>query len=297
MRVPISVERQPGLMSTLGYTESLLHVRRFIDSTPALAGTELLDDLRRYTNEDGESDELLGYSFKGLARQLRDFFTRRRLVVVGEETGEIPITAHELHLPAAPGCSARLTTLAAGEETTGFSVDVFGIGGGDEFSLAFEAGYTIEAATRCVRVAYSVPAVWEVVEVSSGDGQGQRYLRLKDINPSCERLAASVPDADPCHSPGLDPSNAVERREFDLPDEASIGLTTTLKIQANREWSSKVGIRLSALDVGVDVAMRAKQSFTTELEYALVSGHRYVAWRRSDNPAWLWRSIPTGSFM
>jgi hypothetical protein len=289
MSIPVSVERSPGLMSTLGYPESVLHVRGFIDSAPELAGTEFVDSLRQYAHKDSRAEEFLGFSLKEIARELQGFLRRRRLSVIAEATGEVPVTVHELHLPRVTGCRASLSTVTSRERHAGFTVDILGIGGGDEFTLSFEAGYSIDTSDRCIRVVHSVPVVWELVEVDSGDTTAPvRFVRLKNVMPSCDRIISETADADPCTGVVPDSPDLAEKREFSLTGDAEHELKTSLKVLANQAWSSTLGLNVSSLGLSAQVTMKSTQSFATNLEYTLVSGYNYLAWRQKNRPTWFW---------
>src|SRR5947209_4926398 len=120
MKIPVIVDRQPGLFSTLGYPESLLHVPRFVAST-AIAPSELFDALADF--QSAELETHLKWPFSNTAEKLKQLFSQKFPVrVLSTQSEYIPVATHELHCPRISGALGSLKVQKSEEKSASCKV-------------------------------------------------------------------------------------------------------------------------------------------------------------------------------
>jgi hypothetical protein len=286
MEVPVKVERQSGLFSTLGYPESVLHLPRFLAETQLLS-TPAGQELSQVTA--AERGTHLALSFRGLAQKLKDYLAKYDVKVIGEQEALITLVVNELHCPRVPGATGRLTVEVTEEESSECSLEILGVGGGDEFTLSFTASDTLEAENNCVAASYSFPAVWEKCQILTGDGRIQPFVRLKDINQRCEKVVGKALDVDACTFTAPDQSFLGVQHEFDLTQAGSLEFGRSLSIEVGSKFKEEFNIKFEKLELNASASYIATKKYKTELEYNLKAGHRYTAFRPQDSSKWLWK--------
>lgn len=291
MKVPVQVERQSGLFSTLGYPESILHLRRFIDDAD-LAATPAGRELAPLVAPGAGTH--MSFSFRRLAESLKDFFSRYDVRVVGEQTAPITVAVNELHCPRVKGTRAKLSVEVEVEEASSCSVEILGIGGGDEHTLKFVARDTLEIEANCVGAVYSFPAVWESCEILTGDGtKVHRWARLKEVLlEDGEKVEGAPLDPDACQltSPAS-PSVAGWEPGFDLTKGEGISFSRQLTLEAGATTKQEVGLKLDKLGLEAKADVTITRKYKTEFEYTLAPGHHYLPFRPPESARWLWKVL------
>jgi hypothetical protein len=289
MELPIKVERQKGFFSTLGTPESLEYLPAFLDE-PQLIDLPGKQVFNPYLIE---SQGRLGERGRKLVKSLEDLFGKydRKPIAGTEERVLIRIAVNELHCPRIPGVKAKLTVEKTQEETSGCTVKVFGVGGGDAFVTTLSTSQTLETENNCVAAIHLIPAVFEKCRMNTPDGGQIEFVQLKQIEEGSRITKGEVLNPDACQT-AVEQYAASERVTFDLLNFPRSNLTEKLRIDAGSTWSGESNVSLEELGLELGAKYEATKTYSTELEYFLVEGYSYAATKPSDSASWLWSWEP-----
>lgn len=282
---PATVERRGGLFSSLGEPESLGHLQKFLRDA-GLTSEEAEEWFAPYLVEtQGPVTDFM----RDAARRLRDFLGKYDAVPVESQEGFITVAVNELHCPRVEGASATLTVKAKEGRKETCGIKIFGIGGGDEFSVTVEAREVIETEGRCVATVHLLPAVFEKCVMSTPDSRQVSFVRLKEVRPR-HRITKGMAldgDADACNAFARDAT--LEGGSVDISDFGAAKLTTGLTIEYGSKWKAESGVKLDKLGLEATAEYEAEKNYTTELDYKLVEGYSYTPLKPAGGASWLWR--------
>lgn len=283
MKVKINVERGKGLFSSIGEPQSIQYLPRF------LRDAHLEDDpvLEPYTAQNQGVRE----SVQDLGRRLKEVLAWYDVRILREETRSLIIAVNELHCPRVPGARGELKIGSVDEESSECTIEVLGIGGGDEFKLTVGEVRGLTVENNCVATYYYVPAVWQECEVTTPDNRQQKFIRLGSVLDDAEVIESKEISDDACKSTDLDQVPGNKRREFDLIQPAGITMSTSLKIDSESTWTAKAKLSLEEIGLEVGTTLKGKRSYSTELTYTLTAGHRYCAYMHERSSRWLWKVL------
>ncbi len=282
-----TVERGGGLFSSLGEPESIRHLQKFIRDTGLMSP----DEQEWFAPYLVETQGPAGDFVRDAARRLRDFLNAYDAVPVESQEGFITVAVNELHCPRVEGASARLTVKAEQGRKETCGIKIFGIGGGDEFSITVQAREVLETAGRCVATVHMLPAVFERCVMNTPDSRQVSFVRLREVQPRNLITKGQVleGDEDACNAFRRHPELDGETETVDISDFASAKLTKGLTVEYGSTWKAESGVKLDKLGLDVTAEYEASKSYTTELEYTLAEGYRYVSLKPADRASWLWR--------
>jgi hypothetical protein len=283
MKVKINVERGKGLFSAIGEPKSIEYLPRF------LRDAHLEDDptLVAYTTQNQGVRE----SVQDLGQRLKEWLARYDVRILSEETRPLTIAVNELHCPRVPGTRGELKIGSVDEESDDCTIEVLGIGGGDQFKLTVGElrGLTVE--NNCVATYYSVPAVWQECEVTTPDNRLRKFVRLDRVLDHAEVIEGKEIVDDACRSPDLDKVPGNKLREFNLTQLAGTTMSTSLKIDSESTWTAQTKLSLKEIGLDIGATLKGKRSYSTELTYTLAAGHRYCAYMHEHSSRWLWKVL------
>lgn len=280
---PLKTERRNGLFTNLG-DPSLQQLRRFMTSagiSPA--------DIERCGLRTVESLGV-GHLLKDTLDKLQQFFSDVR--VLKTETSRIEVSVSELHCPRATGAKAKLSVVRETEEVGDCSIEILGIGGGDEYKTTFSVEDGLETTNgACVAAIYSVLAVFESCELDTPDGQVRRFVRLKRLEPNSESVKGVQLEgtADACQTTDFAALTNVTQEPFDLRGYGAATYQKTLSLARGTKWKGEAKIKLADLGINLGAAYEGSRTHKTELEYSLVGGFDYLAIKPKNERSWLWR--------
>lgn len=282
-----TVERRGGLFSTLGDPESLRHLQKFLKDT-ALTSEDEQEWFAPFMPERQSRARMPDFA-REAALKLHKFFSAYDPVPVEEQDGFITVSVNELHCPRVAGAKAKLTVKAGHGRKETCGIKIFGIGGGDEFSVTVQAKEVLETDANCVATVHMLPAVFERCEMSTPDSRKVSFIRLKEVLPRNLITKGQVLHDDACQAFHLDPGLPGETETVEIADFTSAKLTKVLTLEYGSRWSVESGLKLDKLGAEVTAGYELTKSYATELEYSLVDGYRYVALKPRDRASWLWR--------
>lgn len=282
---PLKVERTNGFFSNLGDSSSLLQLPRFIKST-GLTSPADVELFAAYTIESLGVGSFLREKIEALKR----FFSDTRVIATHKSRIEIAVT--ELHCPRATGAKAKLSVVRETEETEDFSVEILGIGGGDEYTTTFSVGDELETSDgACIAAIYSVLAVFESCEIDTPDGQVRRFVRLKNLEPDNESIRGVklVGAADACQTANFGDLTNVTQKRFEFRDYGSATFGRDLSLERGSKWKGQAKIKLDDLGIDIGASYEGSRTHKTELKYTLVGGFDYLAIKPQNQLSWIWR--------
>jgi hypothetical protein len=284
---PAVVERRRGLFSSLGEPASIQHLDRFLKDAD-LTSPEAQEWFAPYLVE---SQGRVGDFIRDAARRLGDFLSTYPPVPVASQEGFITVAVNELHCPRVEGARATLTVKGSEGRKETCGIKIFGIGGGDEFSVTVQARAEMETEGRCVATVHMLPAVFEKCVMNTPDSRRVSFVRLKELKPRSLITVGKVLDGDEdaCVEFQTHPELEGETETFDISDFASAKLTQGLTVEYGSKWKAESGVKLDMLGLEAKAEYEATKSYTTELAYTLVEGYRYVTLKPADRASWLWR--------
>src|SRR4029077_5786579 len=106
--------------------------------------------------------------------------------VVKTQTSTMKIVVNQLHCPRVAGAEAKLRVIREIEGSNEESVEILGIGGGDEFKTSFAIGESLKANGACISTIHSLQATFELCEINTPDGRVHKFSRLKDLDDRSE---------------------------------------------------------------------------------------------------------------
>jgi len=283
-----TVKRRGGLFSSLGEPESLRHLEKFLKDAD-LTSEEARDWFTPYLI--GRQARARSTDFaRDIARKLQEFFSYYDPVPVEQQEGFIIVSVNELHCPRVVGASAKMTVKAEEGRKETCGIKIFGIGGGDEFAVTLQAKEALETEANCVATVHMLPAVFERCKMKTPDSREVSFIRLKEVQPRNLITKGQVlRDNDACKAFHLDPNLPGETETVEISDFNSARLTKGLSLEYGSKWSSESGVKLDKMSAEVTAGYELTKSYTTELEYSLVEGYRYVALKPHNRGSWLWR--------
>ena len=283
---PLKVERKNGFFSD-AVEPSLSQVRRLLKS----AGITTNADLALLG---GPVESLgMGDSLRGTIDNIKRFFSDTR--VTATQTSRIEIAVTELHCPRATGVKAKLSVVRETEETGDCSVEIFGIGGSDEYTTTFSVEDALETSDgACIAAIYSVDAVFEACEIDTPDRQVRRFVRLKELVPNTGGVKGIqlTGTADACQTTDFGLIN-VNPEPFNLRQfPAASSIQQTLSLERGSKWKGGAKIKLEELGIEFGASYEGSRTHKTTLEYTLVGGFDYLAIKPRNQISWLWRVTP-----
>src|SRR4029077_8305912 len=127
--VPITIERRNGFFRSLGEPGSLQQLRRFRND----AGLTSPEDDKAFAPYSIETQGQITDFIRERANDLKAFFAYYDVRVVKTQTSTMKIVVNQLHCPRVAGAEAKLRVIREIEGSNEESVEILGIGGGDEF--------------------------------------------------------------------------------------------------------------------------------------------------------------------
>jgi len=282
MDIPVSIERRPGFFSSLGSPEALDHLPTFLEEQFARSGYVEAFDQYLVEPQGRITDQM-----KKLFIEFLEFYDPKP-VPGTEEEHYIRVAVNELHCPHVTGAKAKLTVQGSREETINSSIKIFGIGGGDEFTVTIETGETMETEGNCVATTLSVPATFDRCRMNTPDGGHIEFARLKDINWNSKLIKGEVLDPDACTQFTLNNPTA-EQVTFDFIHVPSLTLTPSLTVKAGTKWSNEATVTIEKLGLELGAKYESTLTDTITYDYTLIQGYSYTAMRPYDAAYWLWK--------
>jgi hypothetical protein len=292
-QVAIKVERKSGFFNSLGEVESLRQLRRFKHD----AGLMSPADDQLFAPYMLETQGAVTDFIRRRVADLKKLLSKYDVRVVATETGMLSIAVNELHCPHVTGASATLKLVKEGGETDECSIEILGIGGGDEFKAVFKTGERLEADGACIATIHSIPVVFERCEMNTPDGRVQRFVRTKALETNTEMIEGVVLtlENDACQTANFDVTGGPGKREPINLLKYQGKYVKTLEIEEGTKWTSEAKIKLESFGINVGAKFVLHKTAKTELEYALVEGYSYVALKPPNQFRWLWRALPSAA--
>jgi len=283
MDIPISIERRPGFFSSLRSPEVFDHLTTLMYE-PQLASSGYEQAFDQYLVE---PQGRVTNRMKELFFEFLEFYDPKPIPGT-EEEHYIKVAVNELHCPHVKGAKAKLTVQGSREGTVNSSIKIFGIGGGDEFTVTIETGETLETESNCVATTLSVPAIFDRCRMNTPDGGHIEFARLKDIKWHSRLIKGEVLNPDACTQFKLENPTA-DAVTFDFIHVPSLTLTQSLTIKAGTKWSNEATVTIEKLGLELGAKYESTLSHTITYDYTLVQGYIYTANRPHDAAYWLWR--------
>ena len=284
MKIPVNVERERGLFSTLGYPESARLLDGFLSSS------------RLEASPIGRSLAALSVADTRTHFGLKDWAKKSGLFHCppGEDIGYAGsvhrLSCESIALSARAERGGRLKITESSTGSSSCEVKILGVGGGDAFKLKYEAADTLEVREVCQAFIYSFRAIWEFCEIAEDDGRATRFVRLQRVFPDCEKLLLQRLEPEPCFDKTFDPRLAEEQCEVDLRGQDGVTVTKTLKVVSEIKFKGSAKVELEAFGLDIGAKFEGERSYETEFHYVLPGGRRYLAFRPPDAGAWLWHT-------
>lgn len=285
MKIPVNVERERGLFSTLGYPESARLLDGFLSSSRLEASP-----IGRSLAALSVADTRTHFGLKDWAKKIQDFFTVHPVKILDTQEAYIALAVNQLHCPRVPNAEASLKITESSTGSSSCEVKILGVGGGDAFKLKYEAADTLEVREVCQAFIYSFRAIWEFCEIAEDDGRATRFVRLQRVFPDCEKLLLQRLEPEPCFDKTFDPRLAEEQCEVDLRGQDGVTVTKTLKVVSEIKFKGSAKVELEAFGLDIGAKFEGERSYETEFHYVLPGGRRYLAFRPPDAGAWLWHT-------
>lgn len=248
-------------------------------ATPGIAGTGVERELRRALGQAVE-DAGVGSRWWDALRRL---LAPEHHTIVGEDQQVIGLDGYWMTLPEVHGATVKLTVTVEASTERSASFMIAGIGGGPQVTLKLKEGLVHETGA-CERVLLSAVATFQKIVVTRQGEAIATYPRLVAIDE--RHLEWSFHPDNPPAGEGL--GDPLSSRGFD--QSASEGSTTaTLDIARGTVWEVSAGLTLANLG-GLEAKVSAKVAYqqAVALEYRLPPGHRYLAARYAELPAYIW---------
>src|SRR6266850_5055032 len=128
----IKVERRKGFVNNLGEAGSLQQLRRFRND----AGLTEPQDDQIFAPYMLEPQGAITDFFRERAADLQRILSRYDVRVLKTQETTFNIAVNELHCPRVQGAEAKLRVIRGIEESTEDSIEILGIGGGDEYKTS-----------------------------------------------------------------------------------------------------------------------------------------------------------------
>ncbi len=284
--VTIKVERKNGLFNNLGKPESvqqLASFRKDAGLTTAYDNKTLAPFL--------ESQGVIN-ALKKKAKQLMDALAYYDIRTIDTTHSEIAVSTHELHCPHIAGAKATSEVLLTEKQSEDCSLEIFGVGGGDDFKISLGYGESLEAEGECVATIHSIPAVFELCEMNTPDGMVRRFARLQSIDDQTKRIEGVTlsGDSDDCEVVRFAkvPGSKEEKINVVKFDKAKLQKTLVLDVGWTWKTSAKVKLEKFGLEVGTNFIL--EKTAKTELRYHLAKG-KYLAYKPQNRLKWLWKVV------
>jgi len=284
--VQIKVERKNGLFSNLGKPESVQQLASFRQD----AGLTSARDNRAFAPF-LETQGAIS-SLKKKAKELMEALDYYKIRVVGTTSTEIAVSTHELHCPHIEGAKATSEVLLTEKQTEDCSLEIFGVGGGDDFKISLGYGESLEAESVCVATIHSIPAIYELCEINTPDSRVVRFARLKSIDKESKRIEGVElsGNSDDCEVISFTkvPGSKEEKISVVKFDKAKYQKTLVLDVGWTWKTSAKVKLEKFGLEVGTNFLV--EKTAKTELKYHLAKG-KYIAYKPQNRLKWLWKVV------
>jgi hypothetical protein len=274
----LKTQQHGDLEEGLGHAESLLHIRRWL-STPGIAGTVVASTLEQLLPEE---DMFLRASWRDAAQRVADFVRGQQTEVVGEERIWVPTQMLSLYRPAVEGAKATISLSADSEHTTSIALEIFGTGGGPEFTVELGWNDKLESEHESLLVNYARLARYSICRIHTRAGWTDPFAKLVELLPDEKLEVRPLPQT---HI-GLIKEAAVPVT-IDLRKQRGI-LTRKLTTKSGVQWKGRVGIKIEAFGVESSVEYLITRSKETEYEYVLPGGYLYQVVQGESPPDWWW---------
>jgi hypothetical protein len=284
--VPIKVERSKGLFNNLGEPESLLQLGRFRRDA-GLTTEKDNQTFAPFLEPQGGTIDFL----KRKAKELREILGYYDIHVIGTTRAEITISAYELHCPHVEGTSATLEAMQTEQQTEDCSLEIFGVGGGDEFKTSLGYGEGLETEGSCAAIVYSIPAIYELCEVNTPDGRKQRFVRLERVEENSKRIVGMTlsGEMDACQVVSFDEVPGSRREPITVQFDKG-KYSKTFNLEVGWSWKSEAKVKLEQFGLEVGTSFLIEKTAKTELKYSLANGE-YIAYKPQNQLKWLWRVV------
>lgn len=232
----------------------------------------------------------MGDFLKEKLDQLRQFFSDVR--VIGTQQSRIDVAVTELHCPRATGVKAKLSVVRETENTEDCSIEILGIGGGDEYTITFSVEDGLETGNgSCIAAIYSLLADFELCELDTPDGAVRRFIRLKKLVPDSEKVTGVglVGPADACQTTDFSKLTNVPHEYFELLKYGSATYQKTLSLAKGSKWKGNAKIKLEDFGINIGATYEGLRKNKTELQYTLMGGFDYLAIKPQNELSWFWR--------
>jgi hypothetical protein len=275
----LRVEEHANLESTLGHAESLLGIRRFVTS-PGVAGTPVAMALKDLLPGD---ENFLNWQWREAAKRIADFFSSGQIEVLGKYQAWIQVHVLSLYRPNVEGAKASVTfEVTAGQEKT-FSVDIFGSGGGAEFTVELGWSDKIESDHESVTVLYELLAEWQICRLVRNGAATHSFAQLKQLGKADRTQVRALA---PLYAP-LDKEGASTPVTLDLRGQTAM-LTRTLTAKSGTQWRGSIGVEIEKFGVKAKAEYVGTRLNETTYEYSLPGGYIYRARQFETSPDWWW---------
>jgi hypothetical protein len=284
--VPIKVERRNGLFNNLGQPESLQQLGRFRQD----AGLTTKEDNQTFAPF-LESQGPISF-LKRKAKELSKVLGFYDIRVIGTTRGEIAINTHELHCPHVEGASATMEVVLTEQQTEDCSLEIFGIGGGDEFKISLGYGEGLETEGSCVAIVHLISAIYELCEVNTPDGRQQKFVRLQSLEDNSKRIEGMTlsRENDACQFVSFDEVAGSITSPINLVKFDKAKYSRTLNLEVGWSWKSAVKVKLEQFGLDVGTSFLVEKTAKTELKYSLTKGN-YIAYKPQNQLKWLWKVV------
>lgn len=284
--VTIKVERKNGLFNNLGKPESVQQLASFRKD----AGLTSAYDNKTFAPF-LETQGAIS-AIKKKAKKLMDLLAYYDIRVVGTTRGEIAISTHELHCPHIAGAKATSEVVLTDKQTEDSSLEIFGVGGGDDFKISLGYGESLEAEGVCVATIHSIPAVYELCEMNTPDGTVRRFARLQSIDEQTKRIEGVTlsGDSDDCEVVRFAKVPGSKEEKINVLEFDKAKMQKILVLDIGWTWNTSTKVKLEKFGLEVGTNFLVEKTAKTELRYHLAKG-KYLAYKPQNRLKWLWKVV------
>lgn len=276
MRLTADLKQNDSLEDTLGRYESLLYVRRFVE-TPGIAGTSLASELMALLPSEGA---FLKVGWRDAVSRIQDYFSKRSIVTIARSETSVPIRLLSLFCPCVPGAKATATIGMQLKNKRIASFEFFGSGGGKEVSLDVKCSDKFETLEVSIAVIYKILVEWDVCDLHGKTGAPVRFARISKIE-----LKDSVV-IEPIEIAHEDASHS-EVSVIDLRMQCG-SLIRKISKESGAQWSGTFGLKVSDFGIDAKLSYMATQMESIEYEYVLPGGYIYKVHQLDSSKDWFW---------